>query len=103
MRFATRAVRRGDGGDIGHGVPSSGESEQHRPPSQPAALRSRTIRGSEQEIETTLGDYKPVDGYFIPFSIEFGRKGQEKQKLNWDKVEANVTIDDSRFRKPEIK
>lgn len=63
----------------------------------------RTIRGSEQEFETTLGDYKSVDGYFIPFAIEFGRKGQDKTKLNWEKVEANVTIDDSRFRKPEIK
>ena len=63
----------------------------------------RTIRGSEQELETTLGDYKSVDGYFIPFAIEFGRKGQDKAKLNWEKVEANVTIDDSRFRKPEIK
>jgi hypothetical protein len=64
----------------------------------------RTIRGSEQELETILGDYKPVDGYFIPFSIEYGPKGQqEKGKINWEKVEANVTLDDLRFRKPENK
>jgi hypothetical protein len=63
----------------------------------------RTIRGSEQEFETTLGDYKEVNGWFIPFSIEAGRKGEDKGKFNWEKVEANITLDDSRFRKPEIK
>jgi hypothetical protein len=63
----------------------------------------RTIRGSEQEIETILGDYKPVDGYFIPFSIEYGPKGQDKGKVNWEKVEANVALDDLRFKKPENK
>jgi len=63
----------------------------------------RTIRGSEQEIETILGDYKEVDGYFIPFSIEYGPKGQDKGKINWEKVEANVTLDDVRFKKPEGK
>ncbi len=63
----------------------------------------RTIRGSEQEIETILGDYKAVDGYFIPFSIEYGPKGQDKGKVNWEKVEANVTLDDLRFKKPENK
>ena len=63
----------------------------------------RTIRGSEQEIETILGDYKEVDGYFIPFSIEYGPKGQDKGKINWEKVEANVTLDDLRFKKPENK
>ena len=63
----------------------------------------RTIRGSEQEIETILGDYKEVDGYFIPFSIEYGPKGQDKGKINWDKFEANVTLHDLRFKKPEGK
>ena len=64
----------------------------------------RTIRGSEQEFETILGDYKPVDGYFIPFSIESGPKTQqEKGKINWEKVEANVALDDVRFKKPENK
>lgn len=64
----------------------------------------RTIRGSEQELETTLGDYKEVAGWFMPFSIESGRKGeQDKGKVTWEKVEPNVTLDDSRFHKPEIK
>ncbi|HEX2722816.1 MAG TPA: hypothetical protein VHM24_07860 [Gemmatimonadaceae bacterium] len=64
----------------------------------------RTIRGSEQEIETILGDYKQVEGWFIPFSIESGRKGdQQRGKINWERVEANVNLDDVRFRKPEGK
>src|SRR5512141_188001 len=64
----------------------------------------RTIRGSDQEFETTLGDYKEVAGWFVPFSIETGRKGdQNKAKFTWEKVEANVPLDDARFHKPEIK
>ncbi|HMA22211.1 MAG TPA: hypothetical protein VKO87_15495 [Gemmatimonadaceae bacterium] len=64
----------------------------------------RTIRGSDQEFETTLGDYKEVAGWFIPFSIETGRKGdQNKAKFTWEKIEANVPLDDARFHKPEIK
>ena len=34
----------------------------------------RLIRGSEQEFETTLGDYKEVNGWFMPFSIESARR-----------------------------
>jgi outer membrane lipoprotein-sorting protein len=64
----------------------------------------RTIRGSDQEIETTLGDYKEVAGWFMPFSIETGRKGQQnRDKFTWERIEPNVTLDDSRFHKPEIK
>lgn len=63
----------------------------------------RTIRGSEQEIETTLGDYKEVAGWFMPFSIESGPKGQSKGKITFQRIEPNVTLDDSRFHKPEIK
>lgn len=60
----------------------------------------RTIRGTEQEIETTLGDYKEVAGWFMPFSIESGFKGQGKGKVTFEKIDANVSIEDSRFVKP---
>lgn len=64
----------------------------------------RTIRGTDQEIETTLGDYKKVAGWFMPFSIEVGRKGQQnRDKFTWERIEPNVALDDSRFHKPEIK
>ncbi|MEP6730814.1 MAG: hypothetical protein ABJE10_09255 [bacterium] len=60
----------------------------------------RLIRGSEQEFETTLGDYKEVNGWFMPFSIESGRKGQDKSTVTFEKIEANVNLDDRRFSKP---
>jgi hypothetical protein len=64
----------------------------------------RTIRGEEQESETILGDYKQVNGWYLPFSVESGPKGsQNKPKVTYDKIEANVAIDDSRFRRPAAK
>ncbi len=62
----------------------------------------RTIRGTEQELETTLGDYKEVAGWFMPFSIETGFKGQGKAKITFERIDANVPIDDSRFVKPVV-
>jgi len=61
----------------------------------------RVIRGAEREYETALGDYKEVAGWYLPHSIETNTKGsQDKSKVVYDKVEANVPIDDSRFRMP---
>ena len=61
----------------------------------------RTVRGAEREYETTLGDYKEVAGWYLPHSFETNVKGsQEKQKIVYDKIEANVQIDDARFRLP---
>ena len=62
----------------------------------------RIIRGSEQEFETTLGDYKEVNGWFMPFSIESGPKGQGKSTVTYEKIEANVVLDDRRFSKPVV-
>jgi hypothetical protein len=62
----------------------------------------RMIRGAEQEFETSLGDYKEVAGWYLPYSLETGRKGSEdKQKITFEKIEANVPIADGRFEKPE--
>jgi hypothetical protein len=60
----------------------------------------RLIRGSESEFETTLGDYKEVNGWFMPFSIESGPKGQDKSTVTYEKIEANVPLDDRRFERP---
>jgi hypothetical protein len=60
----------------------------------------RTVRGTETEYETNLGDYKEVNGWFMPFAYESGVKGQDKGKITYEKIEANVPIDDSRFVKP---
>jgi hypothetical protein len=64
----------------------------------------RFIRGEEIETETLLGDYKQVDGWYLPFSVESGPKGsQNKSKVTYEKIEANVPFDDSIFRKPAAK
>ena len=61
----------------------------------------RVIRGAEREYETALGDYKEVAGWYLPHSIETNTKGsQDKSKVVYDKIEANVPIDDGRFRMP---
>ncbi len=61
----------------------------------------RMIRGAEREYETLLGDYKEVNGWYLPHSIETGPKGSPfKQKITYEKIEANVPIDDGRFHQP---
>jgi len=63
----------------------------------------RLVRGAEREYETALGDYKEVNGWYLPFSFETNTKGsQDKSKIVYEKIEANVTIDDSRFHMPAI-
>jgi len=61
----------------------------------------RTVRGSEQVVESSIGDYKEVDGIIFPFAVESGIKGsQQKQKLTITKIELNVPADDSIFKMP---
>jgi len=61
----------------------------------------RMIRGAEREYETSLGDYKEVSGWYMPFSVESNVKGSpNRAKVTYDKIEANVPIDDLRFRLP---
>ncbi len=63
----------------------------------------RMVRGAEREYETALADYKEVGGWFLPFSLESNVKGsQGKSKVVYEKIEANVPIDDSRFDMPVI-
>jgi len=63
----------------------------------------RMIRGAEREFETTLGDYKEVNGWYLPFSTEVGAKGSPfKSTIAFETIEANLPIDDARFAKPAI-
>ena len=64
-------------------------------------LTQRIKHGAQVEVETDLGDYEKINGVFIPFSIETGRKGDpDKQKVVIDKAEGNVPVDDATFRFP---
>src|SRR4029077_7947408 len=61
----------------------------------------RMIRGAEREYETILGDYKNVNGWYLPFSVESGAKGNpNRQKVSYSKIEANVPMADSLFARP---
>jgi hypothetical protein len=64
-------------------------------------LTQRTEQGAQVEVETDLGDYEKVNGVFVPFSLESGRKGDpDKQKIIIDKAEGNISVDDAVFRFP---
>lgn len=61
----------------------------------------RMVRGAEREYETTLGDYKEVAGVYLPHSYETGVKGAPfRSQVNFEKIEANVSLEDLRFRRP---
>ena len=65
-------------------------------------VTKRTIRGTEQEIESAIGDYKAVEGIMFPFAVETSVKGtDQKEKLTITKVELNVPADDSIFKMPD--
>ncbi len=58
-------------------------------------------QGKVVEVETTLGDYRPVNGVMLPFSLDLRPKGQsEGLMILLDKVEANTPMDDVRFKMP---
>ncbi len=63
----------------------------------------RTVRGTEQTVESSIGDYKEVNGIIFPFAVESGVKGSaEKEKLTITKIELNVPVEDSFFKMPAV-
>jgi hypothetical protein len=67
-------------------------------------LTQRTQHGAQIEEETELGNYEKVNGVFVPFAVDSGRKGDpDKQKIIIDKAEANMPVDDAMFRFPAPK
>jgi hypothetical protein len=64
-------------------------------------LTQRVEHGARVEVETDLSDYEKVNGVFLPFSAESGRKGDpDKQKIIVDKIDGNVPLDDAAFHFP---
>ena len=62
---------------------------------------SRTIRGTQMEFESSIGDYKEVGGLMFPHSVESGAKGNpQRQKMTITKIELDPEIDDARFKMP---
>jgi len=63
----------------------------------------RTVRGAEQEFEIVYGDYKQVNGWYLPFAYEMGGKGsssEQRAKFTWERIEINSDIPDGRFAMP---
>ena len=58
------------------------------------------IRGSVRERVSEVGSYKRVNGVYYPFSVETGPKRNRSAwaKITFEKIEANVDINDSAFR-----
>lgn len=64
----------------------------------------RKIQGQETETETTIGNYKEVDGVLFPTQIENHVKGREgAQTFTISKIEVNPTIDAASFAMPPAK
>ena len=60
------------------------------------------IRGAVQYHETMLGDYEQIDGVYFPFSIQTVETGTDDwQRLAVEKIEVNVSLDDSLFSPPK--
>ena len=60
------------------------------------------VRGAMHESVTDLGSYKPVNGVMYPFSVDSGPKENPnaRARITFEKIEANVPLDDSLFRMP---
>jgi outer membrane lipoprotein-sorting protein len=64
-----------------------------------------TRKNVDQEIpwESHFRDFREIDGLEYPFLIESSSPGTELvQKVMVDKIEVNVTISESRFKKPIV-
>jgi outer membrane lipoprotein-sorting protein len=63
--------------------------------------RQQFIRGNVKEQTTDLGSYKPVAGVMFPYSLQVMAKDDPNlQKITFQKIEANVTMDDAEFKMP---
>jgi outer membrane lipoprotein-sorting protein len=60
-----------------------------------------TVQGVRKDFETTISDYRDVNGVKFPFTIVSGIKGAaEQQKLAIDKVDLNVPAEPAIFKMP---
>ncbi len=64
----------------------------------------RMMRGQEMEIETSIGDYKEVNGLILPHSLVSTIKSTEfTQTVTVEKYELGVALADTDFKMPEAK
>jgi len=61
----------------------------------------RVQMGQDLELESNLGNYKPVNGVMMPFSIDQKNAGKPLMQFTIEKYEVNIPADDTLFRMPE--
>jgi outer membrane lipoprotein-sorting protein len=70
----------------------------------PIAVQSEIKAGPAkgQMSEVKMSDYQEVSGYYFPFSMIQGLKGQEGQAITFDQIEVNPQVDEAEFVFPEV-
>jgi hypothetical protein len=64
-------------------------------------VNRRIEHGVPKETVTDYGDYEKVDGVYLPLARESWPKGSsDKEKVQYDKAEANASINDGAFGFP---
>jgi hypothetical protein len=64
-------------------------------------VNRRIEHGVPNETVTDYGDYEKVEGVYFPFAQESGPKGSsERQKVQFEKAQANVPVTDTQFQFP---
>jgi hypothetical protein len=64
-------------------------------------VNRRIEHGVPKEIVTDYGDYEKVDGAYFAFAQESGPKGSSNpQKVQFEKAEANISVEDTQFHFP---
>lgn len=61
----------------------------------------RKVSGMEMELETSMGDFKEVNGIVLPHSI-VTKSSMGSHGISIAKIEINVPIEDSRFAMPAV-
>ena len=64
--------------------------------------KQQFIRGSVRESLTNLGSYKPINGVYLPTSLEVGDKRDPNSmtQITFSNIEANLQLPDSEFKMP---
>jgi hypothetical protein len=66
---------------------------------------TRNVQGQDMEWETSIGDYKTVEGLLFPFSIDSHVKGKDAtsgQVIAIEKIELNPKVDTTIFAMPAV-
>jgi len=75
------------------------DTENYVPIAIQSEIKSGQMKGQISEIK--LSDYQEVDGFYFPFTMIQGIKGQAGQPLAIDKIELNPSVDNALFQFPE--